>query len=243
MIDKNERTQARPAEQGYRLHGTPDNANLVVRMVLEELGEAYEFVPVDRMTSEQKSVAYRKLNPQGLIPVLEWPGQDAPVFETGAIVLMLADHHHRLAPTWDAPDRGRFLKWLFFLSNTLHADLRISFKPRRYFPAEDQYPVFAAALRRRIDAGFELLEQELLATGGPFLLGSEPSCLDFYAAACGRWAQIYGNCRQWDPGGSQALRKLFEELERRPSVQRACELEFIGSAPFTRPVPVLLVKE
>ena len=57
MIDKNERTQAGPAEQGYRLHGTPDNANLVVRMVLEELGEAYEFVPVDRMTSEQKSVA------------------------------------------------------------------------------------------------------------------------------------------------------------------------------------------
>ncbi|MEQ8781565.1 MAG: glutathione S-transferase family protein [Roseibium album] len=243
MIDGWETAQEQARTPRCRLHGAPDNANLVVRMVLEELGAEYDFVHVDRVASEQKSETYRQLNPQGLIPVLEWPGQDAPVFETGAIVLMLVDHHRRLAPVQEAPERGRFLKWLFFLSNTLHADLRISFKPHRYFPAQDQSGVFAAALRKRIDSGFQLLERELVATGGPFLLGPDPGCLDFYAAACARWAQIYGNCGRWELDSSPGLRRIFERLECRPAVKRACEMELIAGAPFTKPVPVTLARE
>ncbi|WP_434053033.1 MAG: glutathione S-transferase family protein [Roseibium sp.] len=227
----------------YRLHGAPDNANFVVRMVLEELGESYEFVSVDRAAGEQKSEQYRRLNPQGLIPVLEVPGQDAVTFETGAILLMLSERHRSLAPKLDSPGRGRFLKWLFFLSNTLHADLRISFKPHRYMPDKACMPTFNAALRSRIDASFSLLEQELEARKGLFLLGADPSCLDFYLAACARWAQIYGTCGRWPADRCPRLLKLLAELETRPSVRKACELELIEGAPFTAPAPVAVARE
>ncbi|MEO1115419.1 MAG: glutathione S-transferase family protein [Pseudomonadota bacterium] len=243
MIESAEEA-TRVAGQGiYRLHGAPDNANFVVRMVLEELGAEYEFVPVDRAAGEQKSEAYRKLNPQGLIPVLEVPGQDTVTFETGAILLMLSERHGSLAPLPDSPARGRFLKWLFFLSNTLHADLRISFKPHRYMSEQTGMPDLNAALRRRIDASFSLLEQELVALEGPYLLGAELSCLDFYLAACARWAQIYGTCGRWPAGSSPRLLNLFEALETRPSVKRACEHELIEGVPFTAPTPVAFARE
>ncbi|WP_422375303.1 glutathione S-transferase family protein [Roseibium sp.] len=224
----------------YRLHGSPDSANLVVRMMLEELGEAYDYVPVDRLTSQQKSPAYRKLNPQGLIPVLEVPGQDAPLFETGAILLFLSDRHAQLAPGAASPARGRFLKWLFYLSNTLHSDLRISFKVKRYLPDQSRHQLFSDTLIERIGAGFQFLEAELETGGGPCLLGKDVSCVDLYLAACVRWAQIYGNSGKWNLAGTPCLQKLMEFLEKRPALRLACQKEGIEGLPFTRPVPVTL---
>jgi len=224
----------------YRLHGSPDSANLVVRMVLEELGQPYEYVPVDRLTSQQKSAAYRKLNPQGLIPVLEVAGQDAPLFETGAILLFLSDRHGAMAPDATSAARGRFLKWLFYLSNTLHSDLRISFKVKRYLPDESRHQLFSDTLIARIGAGFHFLEAELTSLGGPFLLGEEISCADIYLAACVRWAQVYGNSGKWDLSGTPRLHRLMEILEKRPALRLACEKEGIHGLPFTRPMPATL---
>ncbi len=224
----------------YRLHGSPDSANIVVRSVLEELGASYDYVPVDRLASEQNSAAYLKLNPQGLIPVLEVPGQDAPMFETGAILLFLVDTHQALAPAPAAPDRGRFLKWLFFISNTLHSDLRISFKPHKYLPGETGSDLFVETLVRRIARSLELIDQEIAASGGPFLLGRQLTCLDHYLAFCARWAQIYRNEGKWAPTGTPHLRRLLETLETRPAVTKTCRMEGVKGRPFTDPVPPTL---
>lgn len=228
------------APDRYRLYGSPDSANFVVRMVLEELGEDYDYVPIDRLTSEQKSARYRRLNPQGLIPVLEVPGQMSPLFETAAIILFLCDRHCALAPGQAAADRGKFLKWLFFVSNTLHADLRIFFKPKRYMPDEAVQVSFSETLVDRITAGFAHLNQELEASGGPFLLGRQLTCVDLYIAACARWAQIYGNHGKWNVGAAPRLRELFEALETRPAIRKACSLEQIEGSPFLKPEPVSL---
>lgn len=224
----------------YRLHGSPDSANFIVRMVLEELGLFYDYAPVDRLISQQNSDAYRRLNPQGLIPVLEVPGQDGPMFETAAIVLHLADTHENFAPAIASPDRGRFLKWLFFLSNTLHSDLRISFKPERYVPEAQVAASLHAGLIRRITGSFGHLEAELSAQGGPFLLGGALSVLDHYVAACARWAQLYRNEGKWSLEATPHLRALLERLETRPAVCKACELEGIEGKPFTEPRPAQL---
>ncbi|MHA7773970.1 glutathione S-transferase family protein [Roseibium sp. M-1] len=226
-----------PVLSRYRLHGSPDSANYVVRMVLEELGQSYDYVPVDRMISAQKSAAYRKLNPQGLIPVLEVPGQDAPMFETGAIVLFLADRHGALAPDPHAPGRGRFLKWLFFISNTLHSDLRISFKVKRYLPDESRHAVFLETLVERIGASLAHLDAEIAATGGPYLLGQQLSCADLYLAACARWAQIYPATGKWTPAATPHLQAMLKLLEARPAVEVASRKELIEGTPFTDPRP------
>lgn len=55
----------------FRLHYAPDNASLIVRLTLEQLGLEYETVLVDRSRQGQRSAAYLQMNPNGLIPVLE----------------------------------------------------------------------------------------------------------------------------------------------------------------------------
>ena len=64
-------------------------------ILLCELGEYFELVLVDRAGNAHKSPAYLRLNPNGLIPVLE--DGDLVLYETAAIVLHLADTHPQAA--------------------------------------------------------------------------------------------------------------------------------------------------
>ena len=108
-----------------RLHYAPDNASLIVRLALEELGLPYVTHLVDRQARAQQAPRYLRLNPNGTIPVLETP--HGAMFETAAILLWLSDTTGKLAPKPQDPLRGPFLKWLFWCSNTLHTDLRSYF--------------------------------------------------------------------------------------------------------------------
>ena len=78
----------------YILHYAPDNASLIIRLALEHAQVPYRDVLVDRAAVAQRSAEYLALNPNGLIPVLETP--EGPLFETGAILLWLADTHGSL---------------------------------------------------------------------------------------------------------------------------------------------------
>lgn len=222
----------------YRLYYSPDSANLVVRVALELLGAPYEAVLVDRARREQHSAAYRRLNPQGLIPVLV--DGETVLFETGAILLYLADRHPGLAPPPADPARGDCLKWLFFLSNTLHADLRIAFYRERYADEEAARESVGRTARQRALGHFRLLEQQLAAHDGPWLLPWGRSVCDVYLAVCARWARLY------PPGASLSadalddcpkLLAVCSTLDGDPAVVRACGAEGIPAPFFTTPRP------
>jgi glutathione S-transferase len=220
-----------------RLYWAPDNANLPVRMVLHELDVPYEAVSVDRMHAAHKAADYLALNPQGLLPVLVTDGQDAPLFETAAILLHLAERSGGLLPAAPAA-RGRLLKWLFFISNTLHADLRVLFHPERYVPDAAVVPVLRAGVRARVEGHLALLDQAIDATGGPWFLGQTLTVLDPYLACCVRWALLY------PPGeglpasairARPALCRLLEALAARPTIRTACAREGIAGELFLDP--------
>ncbi|MBS8271446.1 glutathione S-transferase family protein, partial [Halomonas litopenaei] len=116
--------------QILRLHYAPDNASLCVRLALEEMAVPYQTVLIDRAAQAQKSPAYLALNPNGLIPVLETP--HGPVFETAAILMWLAETHDKLMPPVGTPARMQALQWMFWLANTLHPTLRMTFYPSQY---------------------------------------------------------------------------------------------------------------
>jgi glutathione S-transferase len=85
-----------------------------VRWALEEVGLPYEV----RLVSfdEMKQPAHLALQPFGQIPTYEEDG--LAIFETGAIVLHIAQHHAGLLP--DDPDaRARAIAWLFAALNTV----------------------------------------------------------------------------------------------------------------------------
>ena len=222
----------------YVLHYAPDNASLIIRLALEEMDLPYRTVLVDRSRAAQHSTAYRTLNPAGLIPVLETP--EGPLFETAAILLWLADRHGMMAPAPQASTRGDFLKWLFFTSNTLHAQLRILFYPDKYVgddPAARQQLI--RTLTRRSTAHMTLpnalgLLDARVRDGAS---DGTPDVLDYYIAALLRWCNLYplGGTAWFDLNEYPALLGLAQQLENRPAVCAAQAAEGLGPTPFSAP--------
>src|ERR1700680_1036507 len=85
-----------------------------VRWALEEVGQPYEV----RLVSfgAMKASAHRALHPFGQIPTYE--KGDLALFESGAIVFHIAEHHAGLLPD-DANARARAITWMFAALNTV----------------------------------------------------------------------------------------------------------------------------
>ncbi|MFU8835995.1 MAG: glutathione S-transferase family protein [Roseovarius sp.] len=213
----------------YRLHYAPDNASLVIRLALEAIGEPYETALVDRAARAQKSLAYLSLNPAGLIPALETP--DGVLFETGAILLWLADRHGQGAPAPKAADRGDFLKWLFYLSNTAHPTLRMSFYPEQYLAGGGD------SLRRSAQARFGECLDILETRAAPWFRADRPSLLDPYLACLMRWRALYPARAgvTFAPHRWPRLFAMLGRLENSPATRAAITAEGLGAHPFTAP--------
>jgi glutathione S-transferase len=221
--------------QRNRLHYAPDNASLIIRLTLEEMGAPYDAVLVDRSARAQRSAPYLALNPHGRIPVLETP--QGAIFETGAILLWLADRHGTMMPAPDHPDRGDALKWLFFLSNTLHAELRMLFYPELYIgPDQSHHAALRHGLRASLATHLYRLEA-LAGQGHIWLNGDSPSILDVYLVACLRWIALYprDTAGWWDHKGAPQLHALCTRIEARPASAICARAEGLGAQPFTAP--------
>lgn len=214
----------------YVLHYAPDNASLIVRLVLDGAGLPYRTALVNRAQRQQDSPAYRARNPSGLIPTLETP--HGPISETGAILLWLADTHH-LAPAPDHPDRPAFLKWLFFLSNTAHADLRQIFYPHQYAPA-DAHRAHHEITATRMLRHFALLDAAATRHARLF---APATPLGTYTVTLARWSALYpAPAPRWfDLAAFPALEDLARAQEARVETPVIARAEGLGPHPFTRP--------
>ena len=85
-----------------------------VRWALEEVGQPYEVRLVS--FAAMKEAAHLRMHPFGQIPTYE--EGDLVLFETGAIVLHIAEHHAGLFPD-DADARARAIAWMFAALNSV----------------------------------------------------------------------------------------------------------------------------
>ncbi len=218
----------------YRLHYAPDNASLIIRLALEELGAGYEPVLVDRAVAAQNSPAYLAINPAGKIPSFETP--DGVITETGAILLWLVDTHGRMGAAPDATDRGMFLRWLFFISNTLHPELAMTFYMHRYV-ADDQIKSARALAVERIVKHLSIIETAAASGAVPGLAQAAPGVLDCYLAPCLRWCALYpkGQTHWFHLDQYPTLKAMMTAFEKRPSAVKAARAEGLGAKPFTAP--------
>jgi glutathione S-transferase len=223
----------------YKLYYSPGSSNLVVRMVFEELGIDYADIQVPRKRVD-RDVTFLKLNPRGLVPVVTDEDNDLVLFETAAIILYLADQKSRLAPSPARP-RGRAdcLKWLFFLSNTLHADLNMRFYAEQYIADNVSFPRFYEINGSRILADLKMLDDAIGEHGKLTFLASGLSVCDFYLGCLVRWIQIYpiGSCVLQTDGllKFENLTKVLRAIEERPSVRRSLMRENIAGPAFVNP--------
>jgi GST-like protein len=105
------------------LYFSPTPNGLKVRLCLEEAGLAYRLLPVRLSAGEQFAPAFVAISPNAKIPVIvdHAPPDQAgslPVFESGAILLYLADKAGALTPT-DGRARMDALQWLFWQVSAL----------------------------------------------------------------------------------------------------------------------------
>lgn len=81
---------------------------------LEELELPYEVHPIDLSKNVQKEEWYLKICPNGRIPaIVDRDNGDFPVFETGAIMIYLAEKAGKLLPS-DDKGRSKVIQWVMF---------------------------------------------------------------------------------------------------------------------------------
>ena len=206
-----------------QLHYFPGNASMTPHMLLEELGVPFELKYVDRTVGAHKSPEYRKLNPNGLIPVLI--DGDLVLYETAAVCLHLVDTHPQagLAPAVGTVERAHFYKWLAWLTNTLQATLILYFYPERW--VDEGNPQGAAQVKAHAEAKIgvllDQLEAQLASHGGPWLLGEGYSALDPYAFMLCRWTRGFARPARSLP----QLGRFLARVLARPAVQRVLATE------------------
>ena len=133
---------------------------------LEELELPYTVKVLDLAKNEQKQPAFLAINPNGRIPaIVDRDEDDFAVFESGAILIYLAEKTGRLMPT-DVKGRSRVIQWLMFQMGGIgpmmgQANVFYRYFPEKIQPAIDRYQGESKRLFRVLDG--HLKDHEYLA--------------------------------------------------------------------------------
>ena len=185
-----------------------------VSVLLEELALEYEVHAVDLIAGEQKQPEFLELNPNGRIPVIVDDG--FAVFESGAIMIYLAEKTGRLLPT-DVKDRSRVLQWLMFQMGGVGPMMGQANVFHRYFPEKIQPAIdrYQGEVRRL----FEVLNSRL--NGRDYLAG------DYSIADIANWCWV--RTHSWSGvsiDGLDALAQWMDRLAARPACQRGVKVPY-----------------
>jgi glutathione S-transferase len=206
-----------------KLFYAPSTAAMAPHILLEELGVPFEKILVDTAQGAHRTEAYKKLNPNGTVPVLV--DGDLVLYESAAICLHLCDTHPAagLAPVPGTSERAHFYKWLMWLTNTLQATLMVYFYSERWVEGADATAAAALKKQAEIKVGVLLdqLDTELARLEGTlstsWLLGEKFSAVDAYALMLCRWTRNFASRPARD---RQHLGPYLQRVLARPAVTR-----------------------
>ncbi|MBV9930190.1 MAG: glutathione S-transferase N-terminal domain-containing protein [Alphaproteobacteria bacterium] len=182
-----------------------------VSIALEELGLAYTLHVLDLRAGEQKQPDFLAINPNGRIPaIVDREAGDFAVFESGAILLYLAEKTGRLMPA-DVKGRSRVVQWLMFQMGGVGPMMGQANVFTRYFP--EQLPSVIDRYRRESRRLFEVLDGHLAEH--EWLAG------DYSIADIANWSWVHTH--EW-PGvsveGLPHLQRWLDAIAARPAVRK-----------------------
>jgi glutathione S-transferase len=186
-----------------------------VSIALEELELPYRLHVLDLGAGEQKQPEFTAINPNGRIPAIVdrdagEGGGDFAVFESGAILLYLAEKTGRLMPA-DVNGRSQVVQWLMFQMGGVGPMMGQANVFTRYFP--EQLPSVVERYRRESRRLFEVLDGRLAQN--EWLAG------DYSIADIANWSWVHTH--EW-PGvpieGLPHLQRWVAAIAARPAVQK-----------------------
>ena len=193
------------------LYTSPTPNGWKASITLEELEIPYEVTPIrlDKMT--QKEDWFLALNPNGRIPaIVDRDNDDFAVFESGAIMIYLAEMAGKLLPT-DRKGRSLAIQWLMFQMGgigPMQGQANVFF---RYAPEKIQYAIdrYQKETRRL----YEVLDSRL--RDSEWLAG------DYSLADIANWSWV--SIHAWagvEADDLEHLKRWKDAIKQRPAVQR-----------------------
>jgi GSH-dependent disulfide-bond oxidoreductase len=180
-----------------------------ISVALEELELKYRAHALDM--KERKERWFLEINPNGRIPaIVDGDANDFAVFESGAILIYLAEKCGRLLPI-DARARSRVIQWVMFQMAGIGPMMGQANVFHRYWP--DRIPSVIARYQNECRRLFEVLNGQLAEK--EFIVG-EYSIADI-ATWC--WVRIY----PWTGASTEGLDHLnrwLKTVAAKPAVQR-----------------------
>jgi GST-like protein len=179
-----------------------------VSVTLEELGLEYQLHKIILQDQQQKEAGYVAINPNGRIPTLVDDG--FAVFESGAIMIYLAEKTGRLMPT-DVKGRSEVIQWLMFQMSGIG-------------PMMGQANVFFRTMEEKIPAAISRYQNEsrrLFEVLDRQLDHSEWLAKNFSIADIANWCWV--RLYFWSGvslDGLDNLQRWLEAMETRPACQK-----------------------
>ena len=156
-----------------------------ISIALEEMGLPYTLRPLALSKLEQKEEWFLKINPNGRIPaIIDHDNGDFAVFESGAILIYLAEKSGKLLPS-EPKARSRVLQWLMFQMGGVGPMMGQANVFFRYAPEKIPYAI--ERYQREVRRLFEVMERQL--ANNEYIAGPEYSIADI---ALWSWIAGYG---------------------------------------------------
>lgn len=197
------------------LYTAPTPNGYKASIALEEMEIPYQVRTVDLREGEQKKPDFLKICPNGRIPaIVDTAQDDLAVFESGAIMIYLAEKCGRFLPT-DVAGRSQVIQWLMFQMGGIgpmmgQANVFYRYFPEKIQPAIDRYQ----AEGRRL---FEVLDTRLGE--------SEYLAQDYSIADMANWAWV--RTHRWSGisiEGLDNLSRWMGAISERPGAQRGVKV-------------------
>jgi len=211
----------------YTLFWSPGGANMVVHAALREIGVEVDLVRLDLDKGDQRSADYLKLNPHARVPTLVYD-DDRAIYESAAIAMFLAERHPAadLAPLPDHPDRGPYLQWMTYLTNTLQEALMQWWHADWYLDGAEEQQQLKRRAEQRIAGMADFLDAHL-SKNGPHLCGGRFYICDYFLVMLVRWTRAMARpLQQWphlrDLVGRTLLRPAYRQMLLEEGIEQAC---------------------
>ena len=180
-------------------------------ITFEEIGMPYKVHAIDLGEGDQKKPEFLKLNPNGRIPAMVDRDEDnLTIFESGAIMLYLAEKSGQLMPT-DLKGRYDVIQWVMFQMGGIgpmqgQANVFFRYFPEKYQPAINRYQHEVKRLYTVLDG--RLADREYLAG-------------DYSIADIANWSWV--SLHDWagvEIDDLPNLKRWADTIAERPAVQR-----------------------
>lgn len=213
MVAPNANRRAAVTQPAIDLYFWPTPNGWKITILLEELGLPYKVLPVDIGKGDQFAPEFLAISPNNKMPAIVDPdgpgGEPVSVFESGAIMIYLAEKAGRLIPA-DPRGRLRVLEWLMLQMGTVGPMLGQAHHFRQYAPeripyAVDRYTREAGRIYGVIDR--RLADEEYLAG-------------DYSIADIAVWPWLLGERQGQDFADYPNLKRWRDAVKARPAVIR-----------------------